>query len=140
MKVEEFVSKIRKESMSVAIPKTMIDQEFQSRIQSLEKRFGSKEKVEEYLRSMTEEQAKQFVEDIQKASAESLEKFFILNKVTELLGITLDWEKDSQDFAIEKKIYVHFNPSEENPKEEKSKNKKWNEVESRKTTKTKKAE
>jgi FKBP-type peptidyl-prolyl cis-trans isomerase (trigger factor) len=111
MKVEEFVSNIRKESMSVTIPKTMVDQEFQSRIQSLEKRFGSKEKVEEYLKSMTEEQAKQFVEDIQKASAESLEKFFILNKVTELLNIDLDWGKDAQDLAVEKKIYVHFNPS-----------------------------
>jgi FKBP-type peptidyl-prolyl cis-trans isomerase (trigger factor) len=89
--VENFVSTIRKESMSVIIPKTMIEEEFKSRLHSLEQRFGSKEKVEEYLKSMSEEQAKQFVTDIQNASRESLEKFFILNKVTELLGIEIDW-------------------------------------------------
>ncbi|MDR2540629.1 MAG: hypothetical protein LBD11_02315, partial [Candidatus Peribacteria bacterium] len=122
--VEEFVSKIRKDAMSVAIPKTMIDEEFKSRVQSLEQRFGSKEKVEEYLKAMTEEQRKQFVEDIQKASSESLEKFFILNKVTELLGIEIDW--NSQDLSVEKKIYEHFNPTagesdEKKPAEKKNK-------------------
>ena len=35
--------------MSVIIPKTMIDEEFKTRIHSLEHRFGSKEKVEEYM-------------------------------------------------------------------------------------------
>ncbi|MDR3169281.1 MAG: hypothetical protein LBU27_06065 [Candidatus Peribacteria bacterium] len=89
--VETFVSAIRKDAMNVVIPKTMIDEEFKSRLHSLEHRFGSKEKVEEYLKAMTDEQRKKFVEDIQKASAESLEKFFILNKVTELLGIDIDW-------------------------------------------------
>ncbi|GHV22831.1 trigger factor [Clostridia bacterium] len=122
--VEEFVSKIRKDAMSVSIPKTMIDEEFKSRVQSLEQRFGSKEKVEEYLKAMTEEQRKQFIEDIQKASSESLEKFFILNKVTELLGIEIDW--NSQDLSVEKKIYEHFNPTvgegiEKKPTEKKTK-------------------
>jgi FKBP-type peptidyl-prolyl cis-trans isomerase (trigger factor) len=97
--------------MSVNIPKTMIDEEFKSRIHSLEHRFGSKEKVEEYLKSMTEEQTKQFVDDIQKASAESLEKFFILNKVTELLEIDIDRNAPAQELAVERKIYEHFNPS-----------------------------
>jgi FKBP-type peptidyl-prolyl cis-trans isomerase (trigger factor) len=113
MAVEQFVSTIRKEAMSVAIPKTMVDEEFKSRIQSLEKRFGSKEKVEEYLKAMNEEQAKQFVDDIQKAANESLEKFFILNKITELLGIDIDRNTPSQDFAVERKLYEHFNPSSE---------------------------
>ncbi|MDR0860259.1 MAG: hypothetical protein LBO09_04760 [Candidatus Peribacteria bacterium] len=119
--VEEFVSKIRKDAMSVSIPKTMIDEEFKSRVQSLEQRFGSKEKVEEYLKAMTEEQRKQFVDDIQKASSESLEKFFILNKVTELLGIEID--RNNQDLSVERKIYEHFNPSNEGPKAEKSEKK-----------------
>ncbi|MDD2537657.1 MAG: trigger factor [Candidatus Absconditabacteria bacterium] len=120
-KVEEFVSKIRGESMTISIPKTMVDEEFKSRVSSLEQRFGSKEKVEEYLKSMTEEQAKQFVEDIQKASSESLEKFFILNKTTELLGIEIDRNTPAQELAVERKIYEHFNPSEAKASEKEEK-------------------
>ncbi|MDR0650411.1 MAG: hypothetical protein LBG59_03195 [Candidatus Peribacteria bacterium] len=95
--------------MSVVIPKTMVEEEFKSRLHSLEQRFGSKEKVEEYLKSMSEEQAKQFVNDIQHASRESLEKFFILNKVTEELGIEIDWK--DQGLVVERKIYEYFNPT-----------------------------
>ena len=111
--VETFVSNIRKDAMSIIIPKTMVEEEFKSRLHSLEHRFGSKEKVEEYLKFMSEDQRKQFVEDIQKASAESLEKFFILNKVTELLKIDIDRNSSSQDLAVERKIYEHFNPKKE---------------------------
>ena len=107
--VEEYVSKIRKDYMSVIIPKTMIDEEFKSRIHSLEHRFGSKEKVKEYLQSMTEEQSKDFIDSIQKASAESLEKFFILNKVAELLKINIDRENGAQNFDVERKMYEYFN-------------------------------
>jgi trigger factor len=130
--VEGFVSAIRKDAMSVVIPKTMIDEEFKSRVHSLEHRFGSKEKVEEYLKAMTDEQRKKFVEDIQKASAESLEKFFILNKATELLGIDIDWNTQGQDLAVERKIYEHFNPKKE---EEKSKEENEEKKPVKKTTK-----
>ena len=108
--VEEYVSNIREKFMSVIIPKTMIDEEFKTRIHSLEHRFGSKEKVEEYMKSLTEEQAKDFVDSIKKASAESLEKFFILNKVAELLWIELDRENWAQNLWVERKIYEYFNP------------------------------
>ena len=121
-KVEEFISKIRNSSMAIVIPKTMIDEEFKSRVKSLEQRFGSKEKVEEYLKSMKEEDAKKFVEDIQRASGESLEKFFILNKVTELLNIDIDRNTPAQDLMVERKIYEHFNPSE-SKKDEKAEKK-----------------
>ena len=120
--------------MSVIIPKTMIDEEFKSRVHSLEHRFGSKEKVQEYMKSMTEEQAKDFVDSIQKASAESLEKFFILNKVAELLGIDLDWENGAQNFGVERKIYEYFNPTDK--KEEKKAAK----TEKKETKKEEKAE
>jgi len=70
---------------------------------------------------MTEEQAKQFVEDIQKASSESLEKFFILNKTTELLGIEIDRNTPAQELAVERKIYEHFNPSEAKASEKEEK-------------------
>ncbi|MDR2416280.1 MAG: hypothetical protein LBD75_06910 [Candidatus Peribacteria bacterium] len=58
---------------------------------------------------MGEEQVKQFVQNIQNASRESLEKFFILNKITEALGIEID--RKDQGVAVEKKIYDHFNPT-----------------------------
>ncbi len=132
--VEEYVSNIREKFMSVIIPKTMIDEEFKTRVHSLEHRFWSKEKVQEYMKSMTDEQAKDFVESIQKASAESLEKFFILNKVAELLGIDLDWENWAQNLWVERKIYEYFNPSDK--KEEK----KTNKTEKKETKKEEKSE
>ena len=132
--VEEYVSKIREKFMSVIIPKTMIDEEFKSRVHSLEHRFWSKEKVQEYMKSMTEEQAKDFIDSIQKASAESLEKFFILNKVAELLGIELDWENGAQNFWVERRIYEYFNPTDK--KEEKKAAK----AEKKETKKEEKAE
>lgn len=119
--VEEYVSAIRNDYMWVTIPKTMIDEEFKSRVHSLEQRFGSKEKVEEYMKSMTEEQAKDFVDSIQKASAESLEKFFILNKIAELLQIEIDREQWAQNLWVERKMYEYFNPSDK--KEEKTEKK-----------------
>ena len=122
--VEEYVSKIRKDYMSVIIPKTMIDEEFKSRIHSLEHRFWSKEKVQEYLKSMTEEQAKDFMDSIQKASAESLEKFFILNKVAELLKIDIDWNSWAQNFDVERKMYEYFNWDKKEAKAEKKTTKK----------------
>lgn len=117
--VEEYVSSLRNDDMTVIIPKTMIDEEFKSRIHSLEHRFGSKEKVQEYLKSMEEAQAKEFIESIQKAAAESLEKFFILNKVAELLELKLDREK-TENLAVERELYNFFNPSD-NMKDKSSK-------------------
>jgi FKBP-type peptidyl-prolyl cis-trans isomerase (trigger factor) len=113
----------------------MIDEEFKSRVHSLEHRFGSKEKVQEYMKSMTEEQAKDFVDSIQKASAESLEKFFILNKVAELLGIDLDRENGAQNFGVERRIYEYFNPTD---KKEEKKTAKAEKKETKKEEKTEK--
>ncbi len=59
---------------------------------------------------MIEEQRKQFVEDIQNAAKESLEKYFILNKATELLWLELDWEKPAGELSVEKKLYAFFHP------------------------------
>jgi hypothetical protein len=71
---------------------------------------------------MSEEQAKQFVADIQNASRESLEKFFILNKVTELLEIDIDW--NDKGLAVEKKVYEYFNPTSEESSKPKAKSEK----------------
>jgi hypothetical protein len=53
---------------------------------------------------MGDKKAKVFIEDITKAAEESLEKFFILQKFTELLKLDVDWNK-TEHFAIEGKIY-----------------------------------
>lgn len=90
--------------MKVIIPQTLANEELKSRIQNLEKRLGGKEKMEEYFKNMGDEKAKAFFEDITKAAEESLEKFFILQKFTQLLKLDVDWNK-SEHFAIEQKIY-----------------------------------
>ncbi len=102
--VEEYISKIRDKSMKIIIPQTLIHQEFKSRMDSLEQRFGWKEKITEYFTQLWEEKWKQFVEDISKAAQDSLEKFFILQKITEELDLKIDRQK-WQHLDAEKKLY-----------------------------------
>jgi hypothetical protein len=62
-------------------------------MKSLEQRFGDREKVEQYFKQLGEDKTKQFVEEISKASQDSLEKFFILQKVAEELKLDIDRQK-----------------------------------------------
>jgi len=102
--VEEYIAKIRDKSMKIIIPQTLIQEEFKSRMASLEKRFGSQEKVSDYFKQLGEEKTKQFVEEISKAAQDSLEKFFILQKIAEELDLKIDRQKwDHLD--AEKKLY-----------------------------------
>ena len=101
------------------IPKTMVDQELKVRMQNLEKRFGSAEKVKEYFQQLGEQKAKEFVEGVQTAAAESLEKFFILNKITELLGLEIDWNAEQEPFFVEKQLYAKLVGELETPANEK---------------------
>jgi acyl carrier protein len=71
---------------------------------SLEQRFGNKEKVSDYFKQLWEEKSKQFVEEISKASQDSLEKFFILQKITEELDLEIDRQK-LDHLEAEKKLY-----------------------------------
>jgi FKBP-type peptidyl-prolyl cis-trans isomerase (trigger factor) len=41
---------VKGKSMNVAIPQTLIEQEFITRMKSLEQRFGGHEKMEEYFK------------------------------------------------------------------------------------------
>lgn len=102
--IEEYIAKIRDNNMSIVIPQTMIQQEFKSRMDSLEKRFWDKEKVEQYFKQLGEEKTKEFIEEISKASQDSLEKFFILQKITEELKIDIDRQKGGH-LEAEKKLY-----------------------------------
>lgn len=103
-KIEELLSTIRNASMKVIIPQTLINEELKSRIKNLEQRLGGKEKMDAYFKNMGDEKAKAFFEDITKAAEESLEKFFILQKFTQLLNLDVD-RNNSEHFAVEQKIY-----------------------------------
>jgi len=103
-KIEEVLSTIRNKSMKVIIPQTLINEELKSRIQNLEQKLGGKDKMEAYFKNMGDEKAKAFFEDITKAAEESLEKFFILQKFTQLLKLEVDRNK-SEHFAVEQKLY-----------------------------------
>ncbi len=102
--VEDFLKAIREKYMEVLIPQTLLNQEVRVRLENLEKRFGGKEKMEAYFKQMGEEKAKTFVDDISLAAKESLEKFFILQKVADELKLDINWEKPV-DLEIERKLY-----------------------------------
>ena len=130
--IEDYLTEVKKAGVSVIIPKTMVDQELKVRMQNLEKRFGSAEKVKEYFQQLGEEKAKEFVEGVQTAAAESLEKFFILNKITELLGLSIDWNAEQEPFFVEKQLYTKLVGDLETPADEKKAAKK---APAKKTTK-----
>jgi FKBP-type peptidyl-prolyl cis-trans isomerase (trigger factor) len=90
--------------MKVTIPQTLNNEELKSRMENLEKKLGGKEKMDEYFKNMGDEKSKVFFEDINKAAEESLEKFFILQKFTQLLALDVDWN-NTEHFAVEQKIY-----------------------------------
>ena len=103
--VEKLLQDIRKDTMKISIPMTLIEEEFKSRMTNLEGRFGWKEKLEQYFKQMWENKAKQFTDDIKKAASDSLEKFFILQKLWELLELDIDRQNPNQGLEIEKRIY-----------------------------------
>ena len=103
-KIEEVLQNLRNKSMKVTIPQTLANEELKTRMKSLEDRLGGKEKMDEYFKKMWEEKAKAFFEDITKAAEESLEKFFILQKFTQLLKLDVDWNQ-AEHMAVEQKLY-----------------------------------
>jgi len=103
-KIEWVLQNIRNKSMKVTIPQTLNNEELKSRMENLEKKLGGKEKMDEYFKNMGDEKSKVFFEDINKAAEESLEKFFILQKFTQLLALDVDWN-NTEHFAVEQKIY-----------------------------------
>lgn len=103
-KIEWVLSNLRNKSIKVTIPQTLITEELKTRIKSLEERLGGKEKMEDYFKKMGDEKTKAFFDDITKAAQESLEKFFILQKYTQLLKLDID-RNNNQHFAIEQKLY-----------------------------------
>lgn len=119
--VEEYIQTVKKESMEVSIPQTMINEEYKVRIQNLAQRFGGDQtKMQEYLTRMGEEQSKKFLDDIKKASGESLEKFFILRQVVDELKLEVNREKPEK-LEIEHKLYAKLSEQKEEKKPAKKK-------------------
>lgn len=91
-------------SLEVNIPETFVREEMGARIKQLGQRMGGEEGLKQYFAKIGEEKTNEMYEEIKKSAEESLEKFFILRKVVELLEITdINWENQ---LDAEKKIYA----------------------------------
>ena len=102
--VENLLKEVKGKHMDVTIPKTLVEQEFATRMKSLVERFGGEEKMTEYFKNLGDEQAKKFLDDIKSAAADSLEKFFILQKIVEILKLDVNREKPGH-LEIETKLF-----------------------------------
>lgn len=92
------------DSLGIQIPKTLIDEEVKTRMESLKKRLGGEDQMKQYFEQMGEEKANEMKASIKTAAWSSLEKFFLLRKLTELLEIAdINWE---ESMNVEKKLYA----------------------------------
>ncbi len=132
--IEGLLKLVKGKSMDVVIPKTLIEEEFGSRMKSLEQRFGGQEKMTEYFKKIGEEQGKKFLDDIKSAAKDSLEKFFILQKIVEILKLEINREKPGH-LEIEQKVYDKLGKGHDHHHEH---SEHWEEVAKTKTKKAKK--
>ena len=117
--IEDYIQQVKKESMEVVIPQTMINEEYKVRVENLHQRFGgSKEKVKQFFDQMGEDKSKAFLNDIKKAAGESLEKFFILKQICDSLSLDINREKPGK-LEIEEKLYTKLTAGDKKTKEEK---------------------
>ncbi len=86
----------------------MIESEYNNRYEVMTKRFGGKEQFEAAYLQMPngKEELEKRQMELREISSNSLTKFFVLQKVTELLGIK-DVARD-KDMDVEEKLYAHF--------------------------------
>lgn len=110
--IDSFLQKVQSKYMKIYIPQTLVTEEFKVRLKSFEERFGWEEKINQYYTQIWEEKKTQMIEEIKKSSKLSLEKFFILQKITEELWITVDRQK-SENLEVEKQIYEKLSLKEQ---------------------------
>lgn len=141
--IDNFLQKIQSKYMKIYIPQTLVTEEFKVRLKSFEERFGWEEKINQYYTQIWEEKKNQMIEEIKKSSKLSLEKFFILQKITEELWIAVDRQK-SENLEVEKQIYEKLSFKEQSSSTSKQttketiKEKKEPKTPKAKTTKSKK--
>lgn len=82
-----------KTSLQVSVPMTIVKDEIDSRIKSLQERFWGEAAFNEYLNKAWEESKNQMIQELSSAAKISLEKFFIFRKYIELLWLEkeIDW-------------------------------------------------
>lgn len=103
------------DSLSITIPKTLIQEEEKARMKAFEKRLGWETAMKNYLEKLSEEDLNKMKEDVRNISENSLSKFFILKYVSQYFDIDKDinWETP---FVAEKKLYEFLNSNNENNK------------------------
>lgn len=84
-----------KSTLQVSVPMTIVKDEIDSRIKSLQERFWWESAFNEYLNKAWEESKNQMIQELSSAAKTSLEKFFIFRKYIELLWLDkeIDWNK-----------------------------------------------
>lgn len=102
-KAVEHVIEQASASMSVTIPQTIMREEMAARIKQLGDRMGGEAGMKQYFDQIGEEGTKKVYDDIETSARLSLEKFFMLRKLTELLGI--DNIDRNKHLDAEEKIY-----------------------------------
>lgn len=137
--IDKFLQTIQSKYMNVSIPQTLINEEFKVRLKSFEDRFGWEEKLNQYYTQIWEEKKNEMLQEIKKSSKVSLEKFFILQKITEELSIDVD-RQNSKNLEVEKQIYQKLSSKEQGSDitKEITKPKKESKAPKSKTTKTNK--
>lgn len=102
--IEDYLAKT-KDSFWIVLPKTLIEEEFSSRIDSLKERFWWEDWLKQYYEKIGEEEKNKMHEEIKTAAKTSLEKFFILRSLVEKLELEVtedDWKKP---LKIEETLY-----------------------------------
>lgn len=100
-------------SLSVNIPETIIREEMGARIKQLGDRMGWEEWLKQYFAKIGEQKTNELYDDVKKSATDSLEKFFILRKLVELLDITdINWDNA---LDAEKKIYARLMSTDAKP-------------------------
>lgn len=95
-----------KASMEVTIPHTILREEMSARIKQLGDRMGGEAGMKQYFDQIGEEGTKKVYDDIETSAKTSLEKFFMLRKLIELLEINdIDWNKP---LDAEEKLYARL--------------------------------
>ena len=104
--IEELLGKASS-SISVAIPKTLADEEVKSRLETMKQRFGGEEWFKEYIKQMGDEKAQAMMGELSQAAKDSLQKYFVFRKLTELLKLS-DTINREKWLDAETKLYEHY--------------------------------
>ncbi len=109
-------------SLQVAIPRAMVEEEKERRIEMIEQRMGGQEAFEKYKEKIGDEKYQEMIDSLTKDAKNNLKNYFILNKYAELKWIDdIDWQRnldaeskiyeeltgDSLDIDLEQKWHSH---------------------------------